>query len=128
MVIRLTAANEGRAIVVIDESPRARTTATQLGQPFNFTVEDQVARAGGFNKWYKMVLILHFPFQPRNGPLRHADPEPAQRRKPLTFQQILPHVDFPQNGLRLRLEELMDQGLTTRHKTPRKGLGRPIYA
>jgi hypothetical protein len=45
MVIRLTAANEGRAIVVIDESPRARTTATQLGQPFNFTVEYQVARA-----------------------------------------------------------------------------------
>ena len=45
MVIRLTAANKGRAIVVIDESPRARTTATQLGQPFNFTVEYQVARA-----------------------------------------------------------------------------------
>jgi hypothetical protein len=31
MVIRLTAANEGRAIVVIDESPRARYGVLSMG-------------------------------------------------------------------------------------------------
>jgi len=48
--------------------------------------------------------------------------------KPRAFQQMLSEVGFSHNTLRRHLDELVNQGLVERLKTPRNGPGRPLLA
>ena len=48
-------------------------------------------------------------------------------RKSRTFQQILSEAGFSHNTLRKHLDELVDQDLVTRLKSPLKGPGRPLF-
>ena len=50
-----------------------------------------------------------------------------QDGNPHTFNQILDKVNFSHNTLRLHLEYLVDQRLTTRKKVDREARGRPTY-
>jgi predicted ArsR family transcriptional regulator len=47
--------------------------------------------------------------------------------EPRTFQQILSEAGFSHNTLRQHMDKLVDRGLITRRKRPRKGPGRPLF-
>jgi len=52
----------------------------------------------------------------------------ARDGRPRPFQQLLSEVGFSHNTLRQHLDQLVNQGIVERLKTPRRGPGRPLFS